>query len=191
MSKLQTEEQVIEEHGELMEAIEKAWWGIDTKTEAGRKAMPSPKQHKNLLGNKKKYLIAVLREIILAHYRSPSEIRAIERDAKAEILEIFLSGLESFDCSQFKGYSGVKDSKAKLIAFDVIAALIKTLPPLDKKPIERAAMERVWDVLEQYWREGCDARIGGIHPENCHCGDGYHLTREMKEALKSELLEGK
>ncbi|KKM14655.1 hypothetical protein LCGC14_1703960 [marine sediment metagenome] len=42
------------------EKIEEAWWEVDTKTEAQRKLMPTPKEHKNLLGDKKKYLDAIL-----------------------------------------------------------------------------------------------------------------------------------
>lgn len=45
---------------DIREKIEQAWWEIDAKTKASRKLMPSPKEHKNLLGDKEKYLLAIL-----------------------------------------------------------------------------------------------------------------------------------
>lgn len=44
----------------LRELIEEAWWKVDAHNEAARKMMPTPKEHKNLLGNKEKYLLSLL-----------------------------------------------------------------------------------------------------------------------------------
>ena len=40
--------------------LELAWWKVDAVTELGREFMPTSKQHKNLLGDKGKYLDATI-----------------------------------------------------------------------------------------------------------------------------------
>jgi len=46
---------------ELREKIEEAWWKVDIQTALGLKLMPAPKDHKNLIGDKQKYLDSALR----------------------------------------------------------------------------------------------------------------------------------
>jgi len=52
----------------LREKIEEAWWKVVANNDLGLKLMPTPKEHKNLIGGKEQYLDATL-DAIKAHIK--------------------------------------------------------------------------------------------------------------------------
>lgn len=80
----------------LSEKIEEAWWKLDTNTALGLKLIPTPKEHKNLIGDKQKYLDAAIETVKAYIEGCPEPENPHEPYESMERNLIFLQGAEDF-----------------------------------------------------------------------------------------------
>ena len=98
--------------GKVREEIERAWWKIDARTTEGQKMMPTPKHHRNLLGDKEKYLDAIYP--IIQQHIPEARIYTEYRETRPEIYTDYSKAGEG-DLRQAVGQGGeVDDSNMTL-----------------------------------------------------------------------------
>ena len=79
-------EQTAEE--KLRNLILEAWWKVDTKSAPSKALMLTPVDHRNLLGDKFKYLNPILEAVKQAGYKSPEEVLEAKNKLTFELGEI-------------------------------------------------------------------------------------------------------